>query len=218
MGDLIFLIRPFLCCLEERKMARAALTLSLIFVSVFFIPTKIESTTVAATNPATNFIKASCRATTYPVVCVQSLSVYAPTIQRSPRQLVQTALSVSLERAQSTQTFVVRLTKFRGLKPKERAAIKDCLEEMSDNVDRLSKSIKELKSMGQERGKEFIWHMSNVETWVSAALTDDSTCIDGFSGRALNGRIKSSIRARMTNLAQVTSNALALCNHFGEKN
>ncbi|CAI9771842.1 unnamed protein product [Fraxinus pennsylvanica] len=202
-------------------MARATLTLSLIFVSLFFVPTKIESAKVAATDPATdpatNFIKASCRATTYPVVCVQSLSIYAPSIQRSPRQLVQTALSVSLERAESTKTFVSRLTKFRGLKPRERAAIKDCFEEMSDNVDRLSKSIKELKSMGTARGKEFIWHMSNVETWISAALTDDSTCLDGFSGRALNGRIKSSIKGRMTNLAQVTSNALALCNHFGEK-
>ncbi|KAL2550217.1 Plant invertase/pectin methylesterase inhibitor superfamily protein [Forsythia ovata] len=94
--------------------------------------------------------------------------------------------------------------------PSERAAIKDCLEEMSDNVDRLSKSIEELKSMGQPGGEEFIWHMFNVETWVSAALTDDSACVDGLSGWTLNGSIKSSIKARMTNLAQVTSNALAL--------
>ncbi|KAL2527080.1 Plant invertase/pectin methylesterase inhibitor superfamily protein [Abeliophyllum distichum] len=198
-------------------MARTILTFSLIFLSLFYVPTKIESTKVAATSPATNFIKASCSATTYPILCVKSLSVYASSIQRNPRQLVETALTVSLERAQSTKTFVARLTKFKGLKPRERAAIKDCFEEMSDNVDRLSMSIKELKSMGQARGKEFIWHMSNIETWVSAALTDDSTCVDGFSGRTLNGRIKSSIKARMTNLAQVTSNALALCNHFAEK-
>ncbi|KAL0304771.1 UNVERIFIED_CONTAM: hypothetical protein Scaly_3010900 [Sesamum calycinum] len=128
-----------------------------------------------------------------------------------------TALSVSVDRAQSTKTFVSKLTKFRGLKPREYAAIKDCLEEVSDSVDRLSKSAQELKKLGRAGGPEYIWHLSNLQTWVSAALTDDSTCLDGFSGRALNGRIKTSIRARMTNVAQVTSNALALCNKYAGK-
>lgn len=98
------------------------------------------------------------------------------------------------------------------------AAIKDCLEEINDTVDRLSKSFKELKSMGQSKGKDYQWHISNVETWVSAALTDENTCVDGFGGRALNGRVKSSIKARIVNVAQVTSNALALINKFASKN
>ncbi|KAI8030579.1 hypothetical protein LOK49_LG01G01327 [Camellia lanceoleosa] len=63
---------------------------------------------------------------------------------------------------------------------------------------------------GKGKGKDFLWHMSNVETWVSAALTDENTCLDGFSGRALDGNVKASIKARVTNVAQVTSNALAL--------
>jgi len=56
--------------------------------------------------------------------------------------------------------------------------------------------------------------MSNVETWVSSALTDESTCGDGFAGKALDGRIKASIRARMVSVAQVTSNALSLINQY----
>ncbi|KAK6117882.1 hypothetical protein DH2020_048382 [Rehmannia glutinosa] len=192
----------------------AAHTSLTLFLS-FLLYVLTAATTSAAAGG--NFIQTSCRTTTYPAVCVQSLSPYASIIQKSPRQLVMTALSVTVDKAQSTRTFVAKLTKFRGLKPKEYAALKDCLEEMTDSVDRLSKSVRELKSMGQARGPEYIWHMSNLQTWVSAALTDDSTCMDGFAGRALNGRIKSSIRARMSNLAQVTSNALALCNKFGGK-
>ncbi|XP_051122885.1 21 kDa protein-like [Andrographis paniculata] len=165
-------------------------------------------------SPAASFIRSSCRATTYPAVCVQSLSTYAGAIRGSPRQLVATALSVSVERARATEAFVHRLTKFRGLKRREYAAIKDCLEEVSDSVDRLSKSVAELQRMGRARGPEYTWHLSNLQTWVSAALTDDSTCADGFSGRALDGRIKNSIRTRMTHVGQVTSNALALCNKY----
>ncbi|KAL0307827.1 UNVERIFIED_CONTAM: hypothetical protein Sangu_3008600 [Sesamum angustifolium] len=201
-------------------MATFSLTSSLTFLSFLLVLTTTEFATAAAvatTNPAASFIRTSCRATTYPAVCVQSLSTYATVIQKSPKQLVMTALSVSVDRAQSTKTFVSKLTKFRGLKPREYAAIKDCLEEVSDSVDRLSKSAQELKKLGRAGGPEYIWHLSNLQTWVSAALTDDSTCLDGFSGRALNGRIKTSIRARMTNVAQVTSNALALCNKYAGK-
>lgn len=193
-----------------------SLTFSLITTLLSLIHVLTITAAAAATTaaPASNFIRASCRATTYPTVCVQSLGTYASTIQKSPKQLITTALSVSVERARSTKTFVSKLAKFRGLKPREYAAIKDCLEEASDGFERLTKSARELKSMGPARGPEFAWHMSNLQTWVSAALTDDGTCLDGFAGRALNGRIKNSLRARMTNVAQVTSNALALCNKF----
>ncbi|XP_049412054.1 21 kDa protein-like [Solanum stenotomum] len=165
----------------------------------------------------TSFIKSSCKITTYPQVCVTSLAVYAPNIKRSPQQLAQTALSVSLDRAQSAHTFITKLNKFKGLKQREYAALKDCLEEMSETIDRINKSVKELKSMGSARGKDFQWRMSNIETWISAAITNENTCADGFAGRALNGRIKTSIRARVTHVTQVTSNALALINQFAAK-
>ncbi|KAL9164611.1 hypothetical protein ABFS82_06G115800 [Erythranthe guttata] len=199
-------------------MAEAPITISsaLIFFYALSLVASAAAAAVAA-NPAASFIRSSCRATTYPAVCVQSLSPHATTIQKSPGQLVTTALTVSVDRARSAKVFVANLAKFRGLKPRERAALKDCLEEVTDSVDRLSKSIQELKNMGRARGPDYVWHMSNLQTWVSAALTDDSTCMDGFAGRVMEGRVKTSIRARMTNVAQVTSNALALCNKFAGK-
>ncbi|OWM75680.1 21 kDa protein-like [Punica granatum] len=168
----------------------------------------------ASGSAATSFIKSSCTATRFPALCVQSLSSYASSIQQNPRQLAQAALSVSLVRAQAAKDFVAKSTKFRGLKAREFAAIKDCLDEMDDTVDRLSKSMAEMKGMGKSNGQEFLWHVSNVQTWVSAALTDENTCFDGYSSKTLDGRLKASIRVRVLNVAQVTSNALALVNRF----
>ncbi|XP_031107487.1 21 kDa protein-like [Ipomoea triloba] len=187
---------------------------AVVVLSILYISGRAEST---AATVATSFIKTSCKATTYPDLCVTSLAAYGPTIKKSPQQLVQTALSVSLDRAQSTKGFVDKLCKFKGLKRREYGALKDCLDEMSDSVDRLSKSVRELKNMGRARSQDFQWHISNAQTWISAALTDENTCTDGFAGRALNGKIKASIRARVTNVAQVTSNALALINQFASK-
>jgi pectinesterase inhibitor-like protein len=56
--------------------------------------------------------------------------------------------------------------------------------------------------------------IDDVQTWVSAALTDESTCSDGFAGNAMNGNLKTAVRGRIVNIAQLTSNALALINNY----
>ncbi|KAF8012922.1 hypothetical protein BT93_I0936 [Corymbia citriodora subsp. variegata] len=201
-------------------MARLAFFL-ISFLSVYFHFTAAATTAAAAatgsTSSYTDFVKSSCSAVQYPALCVESLAIYASTIKQSPQQLAQTALAVSLARAQSTKDFVARATKFRGLKAREYAAIKDCSEEMDDSVDRLAKSGKELKRAGASKGQDFRWHVSNVQTWVSATLTDTTTCLDGYASATLNGRLKTSIRSRVLNVAQVTSNALALVNRYASK-
>ncbi|KAF3433129.1 hypothetical protein FNV43_RR24231 [Rhamnella rubrinervis] len=196
-------------------MAKACLLLLL--VSVLYIVGTAKSTATASPK-TTNFVKSSCSATTYPAVCVKSLSTYATAIQQSPHQMALTALSVSIDKAGAAKTFVTKLGKLKGLKSREYKAIKDCVDEMGDSVDRLSQSVQELQRLGgKSKRQDFLWHMSNVQTWVSAALTDENTCLDGFAGKALNGKIKASIRQWVVNVAQVTSNALALCNRFAAK-
>lgn len=192
---------------------------SLLLVSIFVLSVAITGNSSATPRPsaASNYVKASCSSVTYPQLCVKSLGDYSSKIQNNPHQLALTALSVSLDGSNSAQTFVKNLGKFKGLKKREYAGIRDCLEEIQDTTERLQKSIKEMSDMTKYRGSDFIWHMSNVQTWVSAALTDENTCLDGFAGRALDGKTKSAIRARIVNVAQLTSNALALCNSFASK-
>lgn len=174
-------------------------------------PARISS----SSNPgATSFIKISCRATLYPVLCFNSLSSYASKIQRNERQLAEAALTVSLAKAQSTTMFIYRMSKAGGIKPREYQAVRDCVDNMGDSVDQLKRSMKELDHMGR---RNFMWHVSNVQTWVSAALTDENTCLDGFSGRSMEGNVKAGIQRRIVNVAQVTSNALALVNRFAER-
>ncbi|XP_052210105.1 21 kDa protein-like [Diospyros lotus] len=170
----------------------------------------------AAVAAAANFIRVSCRATRYPALCIHSLSTYAPKIRQSHKQLAQTALAVSLAKARSAVASVSKMTKLSGMKPIERQAVKDCVDTMADSVDQLGSSLRELGRTGPG-GKEFTWHMSNVQTWVSAALTDENTCVDGFSGPGMDGKVKAAIKKRVVGVAQVTSNALALVNRFAAR-
>ncbi|CAK8564763.1 unnamed protein product [Lathyrus sativus] len=183
------------------------------FTLLFLLLTLLSMATSIPTPTPTSFIKSSCSTTPYPTLCVQSLSVYASTIQQDPHQLVQTALSLSLNKTQSTKGFVTMCYSFKNLKPIEYDALHDCAEEISDSVYRLSRSLEELK-LCNINGQDFNWHISNVETWVSSALTDETTCGDGFGDKALDGRIKASIISRMANVAQFISNALSLINQY----
>lgn len=190
--------------------APSALTLTLRLLLAAFAVAGSTATPSKVTRRqagAGDFIRLSCGATRYPSLCVQSLQVFAPSIKRSPRQLATTALAVSVSRARAAAGYVGRLAHGR-----DAAAAKDCVENMGDSIDRLSQSMRELGRAGSGR---FDWHMSNVQTWVSAALTDETTCLDGFAG--VRDPVRAGVRTRLVNAARVTSNALALVNRYAQR-
>ncbi|XP_071723924.1 pectinesterase inhibitor 9-like [Rutidosis leptorrhynchoides] len=189
----------------------------LLFLLLSLVTTPSQSFVPNHPKPApTSFIVSSCRATRYPALCVHCLAAYGRAIQRSDHHLAQAALIVSLARARSAASFMSKLSRARRIKLRELRAMRDCVENMGDTVDRLADSVREL---GRSRyvGRDFAWHMSNVETWVSAALTDENTCTDGFGGRVMDGGVKVAVRGRVVDVARVTSNALALVNRYASR-
>lgn len=178
----------------------------------------ITTSKATAASVDTSYVTTSCKSTTYPALCMRSLSDYARVIRRSPRQMSLVALSVSLSRTKSAYSFLTKLNRSKNLKPREYRAIADCLELMDDSVDRLSNSVQEMKNLGGVKNRDFLFHMSNVQTWASAALTNGDTCLDGFADKSMNGKVKDSVRAQVVNVVQVTSNALGLVNQFANNN
>ncbi|XP_055827073.1 21 kDa protein-like [Solanum dulcamara] len=159
-------------------------------------------------NDASDFIKTSCGATLYPKLCIETLTPYSNSIQTSPMELANSALTVSLKGAKSTTNKISKMSKEESLGPAEAHALTDCVENMEDSVDELQKSLLEMKDLN---GPDFEEKMGNVMTWVSAALTDEDTCMDGFQeNSAMNRKVKATIRNYIVNVAQLTSNALAL--------
>ncbi|XP_057457017.1 21 kDa protein-like [Lotus japonicus] len=188
-------------------------TLLIIVASSFSFTT--EATEKPYQQASTVFIKTSCSSTTYPRLCFASLVKHAESIQNDRLQLTCTALNVTLAAAKSTSAMISTMAKKQGMKPREVAAMQDCVEVLSDSVDELRRSIAEL---GNLKTSNFEMTMSDVQTWVSAALTDESTCTDGFqqqqSEDAVNEDDKSAVRVRVVQTAQLTSNALALINRL----
>ncbi|KAB5525354.1 hypothetical protein DKX38_023103 [Salix brachista] len=189
--------------------ASKSFSLVLLALSFYF-----NSSSAARITPqsSTEFIRTSCSTTTYPKLCYNSLSSHSSTIQKSPKLLVNAALHVTLSSAKSTSTKMSSLSHSHGLKPREVSAMKDCVELLRDAVEEIRKSIDELS---HDKQSNFRLMINDVQTWVSAAMTDESTCTDGFEENGMNGSLKTAVNGRIVHIAQMTSNALALINNYG---
>ncbi|KAI9101487.1 hypothetical protein K1719_023969 [Acacia pycnantha] len=187
------------------------LFISIFISSIFSISSSVQKPYQDAN---TQFIRTSCNSTTYPRLCFASLSKHAAFIQTDRVLLTGTALNVTLKAAKATSAIMSALSKSYGggMKPREAAAMSDCLEELSDSMDELRKSIGEMSQLGGSSNFELT--KNDVQTWVSAALTDESTCTDGFEGVHNNGTLKNTVRSRIVQVAHLTSNALAFINQL----
>lgn len=110
----------------------------------------------------------------------------------------------------------------KAMRAKEYPAVRDCSQQIDDSVNQLSQSIRELRRLdpiikaGTGMTDDTFWHIDNVETWVSAALTDASSCLDEFPGHRLS-KMKATIKGKVLNVAQLTSNALALFHRYAAR-
>ncbi|XP_027921064.1 pectinesterase inhibitor 7-like [Vigna unguiculata] len=169
----------------------------------------------------TEFIRSSCNTTLYPDVCFTSLSRYANAVQQNPGQLARVAIGVSLSKAHRVASYISNLTRdadYGTSGTRAAMAVHDCFSNLGDAVDEIRGSLKQMRQIGAagEGSGSFLFQMSNVQTWMSAALTDEETCTDGFQDVA-ECAVKADVCNRVTNVKKFTSNALALVNSYASK-
>ena len=87
--------------------------------------------------------------------------------------------------------------------------IRDCLDTMGDSVSELQDSLRAIGHLNRRNAR---MQISNLQTWVSAALTNEDTCLEGISGKAIDPQIRAAVRRRVNYVALLTRNALALIN------
>ncbi|XP_031492546.1 21 kDa protein-like [Nymphaea colorata] len=196
------------------------LTVAIIFLvlSHAIFPVTAAGGTAGGGGDATEFIRTSCKATRWPAICFSSLSAYAGSVQQSPSQLARVAISVSLSKARTASGYVGNLSANAppGCDPRSKMALHDCSKTFKQAIGLMAQSLDELRYL---YAGNFRWRMSNIQTWMSAALTNEQTCVDGFEGVTTTAAlpIKSTIANKVSDVSKVTSNALALVNCLAAK-
>ncbi|KAJ0896351.1 putative pectinesterase [Helianthus annuus] len=167
------------------------------------------------TSDDTEYIRSCCETTRYPDTCFATLSNYSGAVRHDSGRLATVAIHVALHNATHMARYVSNMSRQPDSgKTREFAALCDCESVFEDAVDQINKSIKEMRQLGWT-GESVRFQLSNVQTWMSAALTNEDTCMDGFEGVA-DGGVKADVCGRVVAVEQVTSNALALVNRYAD--
>ena len=148
---------------------------------------------------SSNLVKLVCSRTRFPDRCVSSLDSYRGYATATLENLMSLAVKKSMERAQHAHEFAMSLNK-TVMSQRERAAWQDCVHLFQDTMDHLNICL------SSESVKK------DIPTWLSAALTNQETCLNGFRDFNLttSSNIKSMMWSRALNVSEFVSNSLSM--------
>nr|XP_043635395.1 pectinesterase inhibitor 9-like [Erigeron canadensis] len=168
--------------------------------------------TVESRSSARTYLETQCQPTLYADLCVRTLLPYAEKNELpSPQKIAQISLTTCLDKARFLKTYVDKLAKeyyYNKMKnPEEHQNLAECLQQIKNRVNQITQSVKKLQKMGHDGEENFA-----RQSWVRAAQTDTTICIDGFSENEFGSKAKSMIKERFLNVKQLASNCLVLLN------
>ncbi|XP_010266280.1 PREDICTED: pectinesterase-like [Nelumbo nucifera] len=141
----------------------------------------------------------SCSQTPYPEIC-ESFITSKPlvTLDETQFNFRETALTVTLDQAQRAHGLISAMD-LGSFDDKSKMAWADCVELYADTVSQLNRSMASKNPL--------IW--SDAQTWLSAAITNEQTCRNGFIELSSSSQL-SSFPFMLTNLSKMVSNSLAI--------
>ncbi|RDX61159.1 Pectinesterase inhibitor 6, partial [Mucuna pruriens] len=186
-----------------RMIIISRLTLLLAFIFLSFI----ANTGQLVFAKGRDNVRDACRVTRYPDFCVRSLAPFSNSAGKSPSKWARAGVSVTIGEVKNVKAYLANLKRHGRIRGRNRVALSDCVESFADALDELHKSLGVLRRLSRST---FGSQMGDLNTWISAALTNEDTCLNGFQGEK-ERKIKL-LQNRVLKVYYITSNALALVN------
>ncbi|XP_043706777.1 probable pectinesterase/pectinesterase inhibitor 34 [Telopea speciosissima] len=160
-------------------------------------------------------ISKTCSKTRYPDLCVNSLVDFPGALQAGERDLVHISVNMTLRRVGKALYDVSDIGNLQ-MDTLVRSAYGDCMELLEDSVEHLSRSLASVVPPTDGTGQTgTVGSTQDVMTWLSAALTNQDTCVEGFD--VVNGgNVKNQIQERLKDLSELVSNCLAIFAFSGD--
>lgn len=123
----------------------------------------------------------------------------------SPSSVVTAALRATLNEAIGAIDKITKFSTF-SISYREQNAIEDCKELLDFSVSELAWSLGEMRKI--RAGDKSVDYEGDLQAWLSAALSNQDTCLEGFEGT--DRRLQGYISGSLTQVTQLISNVLAL--------
>ncbi|KAK8490294.1 hypothetical protein V6N13_098031 [Hibiscus sabdariffa] len=205
---------------QRKKNLFLALFASILLVTAIVtiattISKKKSSSDESSNNAAAahSIIKSSCSATLYPELCFSTISSApdAKTKIKNPKDVIELSLNLTISAVQSNYFSIKKLigTRRKSLTKREMTALYDCLELEDETLDELFKAEQDLVDYPDFR-KSISQHADDLKSLISAAMTNQETCLDGFSHDPADKKVRQAILDGQMHVFHMCSNALAM--------
>ncbi|KAF3580866.1 hypothetical protein DY000_02036145 [Brassica cretica] len=154
------------------------------------------------------YIKNACSVTQNQQLCFRTLWPFAIVAKNNSSKWARASVAVTITDTKRILRLLLK-TRSSAVGKRERVALSDCRELFMDSLGNLYKSLAVLRKLDAD---EFQQQMSDLATWLSSALTDEDTCLDGFEETSIRSSTVRMIRRRARRCMLLCSNALALLN------
>lgn len=179
----------------------AAILLVLVGAGAIAVGTLTRNSTPKSLSAASadSAIRLFCSVTRRPDSCIAAMEASVPPPSPDPESILRLALRKSHG---EIANFSSSLESFGD---SDDAALRDCRDLMDDAQSRVADS---------EAGAEDLTDLKlmDLSTWLSAAVTDHDTCLDGLE--EVGSKAFEVVRANMEKSKEFTSNALAMVANF----
>lgn len=155
-------------------------------------------------NSATRSIKLVCNVTQYYNPCFSTLTSINTQSKPDPEFLFSLSLTAAIRELSKLASLPESLS-YRVSDSRTQSALKDCRSLFADALDRLNQSAVVAKGhVASSPGVK----ISDINTWISAAMTDQETCLDGLE--EVESTVVDEVRAKVHASNVFLSNSLAI--------
>ncbi|WOG99082.1 hypothetical protein DCAR_0518430 [Daucus carota subsp. sativus] len=158
-------------------------------------------------------LKNSCSATLYPELCYSTIASVPGMSKKitSQKDVIEQALNITHQVVEQTYSRIKKLSMHKHLTKREKVALSDCLELIDETLDELHETSQELEKYSTK--KSLKQHADDLKTFISSAITNQESCIDGFSHDGADKKVRKELLASEHRVEKMCSNALAMiCN------
>ncbi|XP_059294690.1 pectinesterase [Lycium ferocissimum] len=185
------------------------LALSAIISLTFFSKNpKTSSNTVHHIHVHKNIqlAQSHCQDTLYPQLCVSTLSVIPDLAQKSISQIISSTINVTVAEVKASAKNCTEIREdLPELEPYEKRALEDCVQLLDNTIIELKTTLSDLS-----KKKSRTQNYNDLQTLLSAAMTNQATCLDGLARSKKN--LRRYVQESLHTIARHVSNCLAMLN------
>ncbi|KAA0053588.1 hypothetical protein IC582_008353 [Cucumis melo] len=166
----------------------------------------LSTTLLLAAVSSDDHVRSKCAMTLYPELCETTIST---AVGSSSKEAIEASVNITIGAVGDNYRRVKKLLKTENsLTKREKIALHDCLETGEETLRELYEVVEDVNEYPNK--KSLSRYADDLKTLLSSAITNQETCLDGFSHDKADKKVRESLKEGLIHIEKLCSIALAL--------